>query len=123
MKLRTTLALLVVAAALGVFIFALDRCSQSTRDRQERATHLGRANRKDIRGITIQNGEETIRLKADGDDWKMIAPWNDDADIGVARARKRWRRSGSPVITSRLASSAAAIAGGGAVEKMNVRAR
>jgi hypothetical protein len=83
MKLRTTLALLVVAAALGVFIFALDRCSQSTRDRQERATHLGRANRKDVSGITIQNGEETIRLKADGDDWKMIAPWNDDADIGI----------------------------------------
>jgi hypothetical protein len=83
MKLRTTLVLLIVASALGVFIFALDRCSQSTRDRQERAAHIGRANRRDIRGITIQNGEETIRLKADGDDWKMIAPWNDDADIGV----------------------------------------
>jgi uncharacterized protein DUF4340 len=84
MKLRTTLALLVVAAALGGFIFGLDRCSQSTRDRQERAAHIGRANRKDIRGLTIQNGEETIRLKADGDDWKMIAPWKDDADVGVA---------------------------------------
>jgi hypothetical protein len=83
MKLRTTLALLVVAAALGGFIFGLDRCSQSTRDRQERAAHIGRANRKDIRGLTIQNGEETIRLKADGDDWKMIAPWKDDADVGV----------------------------------------
>jgi uncharacterized protein DUF4340 len=83
MKLRTTLALLAFAAALAGAIFGLDRCSQSTRERQERAAHIGRVNRKDIRGFTIQNGEETIRLKADGDDWKMLAPWKDDADISV----------------------------------------
>jgi len=83
MKLRTTLALLAVAIALGGFIFGLDRCSQSTRERQERAAHIGQANQKDIRGFTIQNGEETIRLRANGDDWKMVAPWKDDADISV----------------------------------------
>jgi hypothetical protein len=83
MRLRNTLALLVVAAALGGFIFGLERCSQSTRERQERAAHIGRVNRKDIQGFTIKNGDETIRLKADGDDWKMIAPWKDDADAGV----------------------------------------
>jgi Domain of unknown function (DUF4340) len=83
MKLRTTLALLAVAIALGGFIFGLDRCSQSTRERQERAAHIGQANQNDIRGFTIQNGEETVRLRADGDDWKMVAPWKDDADISV----------------------------------------
>jgi hypothetical protein len=83
MKLRTTLALLAVAIALGGFIFGLDRCSQSTRQRQERAAHIGQANQRDIRGFTIHNGEETIRLRADGDDWKMVAPWKDDADISV----------------------------------------
>ena len=83
MKLRTTLALLVVAIALGGFIFGLDRCSQSTRDRRERATRIGKVNRKDIQGFKIQNGDELIRVKADGDDWKMTAPWKDDADIGV----------------------------------------
>src|SRR5215831_8876675 len=83
MKLRSTLALLAVALALGGFIFGLDRCSQSTRERRERAAHIGEANQKDIRGFTIQNGEETIRIRADGDDWKMVAPWKDDADISV----------------------------------------
>jgi len=83
MKLWTTLALLAVAMALGAFIFGLDRCSQSTRERQERATHLGQANQKDIRGFTIQNGEETIRVRTEGDEWKMDTPWKDDADIGV----------------------------------------
>jgi hypothetical protein len=61
----------------------LDRCSQSTRDRKERATRIGQVNRKDIEGFKIQNGDELIRVKADGDDWKMISPWKDDADIGV----------------------------------------
>src|SRR5215467_7110168 len=83
MKLRTTLTLLAVALTLGGFIFGLDRCSQSTRERLERATHVGQVNQKDIRGFTIQNGEETIRVRADGDDWKMVAPWKDDADISV----------------------------------------
>ena len=83
MKLRTTLALLGVAIALGGVIFGLDRCSQSTRERQHRTAYLGQVNQRDIRGFTIQNENELIRVKADGDDWKMIAPWRDDADITV----------------------------------------
>jgi hypothetical protein len=83
MKLRTTLALLAVAIALGGVIFALDRCSQSTRERQHRSAYLGQVNQRDIRGFTIQNENELIRVKADGDDWKMIAPWKDDADVTV----------------------------------------
>ena len=83
MKLRTTLALLAIAVALGAVIFGLDRCSQSTRERQHRAAYLGQINQSDIRGFTIQNENEIIRVKADGDDWKMIAPWQDDADVSV----------------------------------------
>ena len=83
MKLRTTLALLAIAVALGGVIFGLDRCSQSTRERQHRAAYLGQINQSDIRGFTIQNENELIRVKADGDDWKMIAPWQDDADVSV----------------------------------------
>jgi hypothetical protein len=83
MKLRTTLALLAVAVALGGVIFGLDRCSQSTRERQHRSAYLGQVNQRDVRGFTIQNENELIRVKADGDDWKMIAPWRDDADVSV----------------------------------------
>jgi hypothetical protein len=83
MKLRNTLALLIFALVLGGFVFGLDRCSQSSRERSERSAHIARANPKDIQGFTIQNGDETIRVQADGDDWKMLDPWKDDADISV----------------------------------------
>ena len=83
MKLRNTLALLVIAVALGGLIFGLDRYSQSTRQRRERAAHLGPVDQRNIQGFTVQNGDELIRVQAEGDDWKMVAPWTDAADIGL----------------------------------------
>jgi Domain of unknown function (DUF4340) len=83
MKARTTLLLLIIAVALGAFIFALDRWSQSTRERRERAALVISVTRANIQGFTIRDGEDLIRVKAEGDAWKMIAPWQDDADAGV----------------------------------------
>ncbi len=83
MKPRTTLVLLVVAIALGGFIFGLDRCSQNTRDRRERTAHVVEVNRTDIDGITIHNGSGVIKVKTENDNWKMVAPWQDDADAGI----------------------------------------
>jgi len=83
MKLRATLVLLIIAVALGAFIFGLDRWSQSTRERRERAAHVVSVTRANIQGFTIRDGDELIRVKAEGDTWKMIAPWQDDADAGV----------------------------------------
>jgi hypothetical protein len=83
LKPRTTLILLAVAIALAVFVFGLDRFSQNTRDRRERAAHVVEINRTDVDGITIQNGAALIKLKAQGDNWKMVAPWQDDADTEV----------------------------------------
>jgi hypothetical protein len=83
MKLRTTLVLLIIAVALGAFIFGLDRWSRSTRERGERATHVVSVARANIQGFTIRDGDELIRVRAEGDAWKMIAPWQDDADAGV----------------------------------------
>ncbi len=83
MKLRTTVVLLIIAVALGAFIFGLDRWSQSTRERRERAAHVVRVPRANIQGFTIRNGDELIKIRAEGDAWKMIAPWQDDADAGV----------------------------------------
>ena len=83
MKVRTTLLLLIIAVALGAFIFGLDRWSQSTRERRERAAHVVSVTRANIQGFTIHDGEDLIRVKAEGDAWKMIAPWQDDADTGV----------------------------------------
>jgi hypothetical protein len=83
MKPRTTVVLLAIAIAFGAFIFGLDRLSQSSRDRRERAAHVVEVNRTNIEGFTIHNGDAMIKIKADGDAWKMIAPWQDDADTGV----------------------------------------
>ena len=83
MKLRTTLVLLIIALAMGAFIFGLDRWSQSTRERRERAAHVVSVTRANIEGFTIRDGDELIRVKAEGDAWKMIAPRQDDADAGV----------------------------------------
>jgi Domain of unknown function (DUF4340) len=83
MKPRATLVLLGIAIALAGFIFGLDRCSQNTRDRRERAAHVVEVNRTAIEGFTIRNGNGLIKVKVDGDAWKMVAPWQDDADTGV----------------------------------------
>ena len=83
MKARTTLVLLAIAIVLAAFIFSLDRFSQNTRDRGERAAHVVEVNRTKIEGITIHNGEGVIKVKAEGDAWRMVAPWQDDADAGV----------------------------------------
>src|ERR1700722_15780680 len=83
MKPTNTLILLGIALALAGFIFGLDRWSQNTRDRRERAAHVVEINRTDVEGITIHNGDGLIKIKAEGDAWKMVAPWQDDADSGV----------------------------------------
>ena len=83
MKPKTTLVLLGMAIALAGFIFGLDRCSQNTRDRRERAAHVIEVNRTAIEGFTIHNGNGLVKIKADGDAWKMVAPWQDDADAAV----------------------------------------
>ncbi|MBV8377227.1 MAG: DUF4340 domain-containing protein [Verrucomicrobia bacterium] len=83
MKPRTTLLLLAIAILLGCFIFALDRFSQNKRERQERSAHVVEINRNDVEGITIHNGDVLIKVKAEDDGWKMVAPWQDDADSGL----------------------------------------
>jgi hypothetical protein len=83
MKPKTTLVLLAVAIALAAFIFGLDRFSQGTRDRRERAAHVVEVKRTAIEGITIHNGDKLIKVKAEGNAWKMVAPWQDDADADI----------------------------------------
>ena len=63
--------------------FLFDRFSQNTRDRRERAAHVVEVNRTDVEGVTIHNGNGLIKVKAEEDAWKMVAPWQDDADSGV----------------------------------------
>jgi hypothetical protein len=83
MKPGTTFILLAVAVLLGMSIFELDRCSQSTREIRALASRVFEVTRTDVQGFTIQNGDSSIRIKAAGDGWKMVTPWDDYADTGV----------------------------------------
>jgi Domain of unknown function (DUF4340) len=83
MKLRTTIFLLAIALALAGLIFFLDRSVPSPRELNERSTRLLAVDPNQVRGFTIHNGEQLIKARNDGDDWKLVAPWNDAADISV----------------------------------------
>ncbi len=83
MKLRTTFFLLAIALVLAGLIFFLDRSVQSPRELNERSARLLAVDPNQVRGFTIHNGEQLIKARNDGDDWKLVAPWNDAADISV----------------------------------------
>ena len=83
MKLRTTFFLLAIALVLAGLIFFLDRSVQSPRELNERSARLLAVDPNQVRGFTIHNGEQLITARNDGNDWKLVAPWNDAADISV----------------------------------------
>jgi hypothetical protein len=83
MKLRTTFFLLTIALGLAALILFLNRTATSPRELNERSARLLPIDPNDVRGFTIRNGDEFIKAKNDGDYWKLVAPWNDAADISV----------------------------------------
>lgn len=83
MKLRTTFFLLAIALVLAGLIFFLDRSVQSPRELNARSARLLAVDPNEVRGFTIHNDEQLIKAKNERDDWKLVAPWNDAADISV----------------------------------------
>ena len=83
MKLRTTLALLVIAIGLGLFVWILDRRSLGTREREARRAYLVDLDRNDVTQLEIENGDTKTRLMKTSDGWKLSAPVVDRADPKV----------------------------------------
>jgi hypothetical protein len=81
MKLRTTLALLVIAIGLGLFIWVLDRRSPSTR--QNRSGYVVDLDRNDVTRLQITNESANTVLNKTAAGWQIIAPVNDRADARV----------------------------------------
>src|SRR5258708_1844459 len=81
MSLRTTLALLIIAVGLGLFIWILDRRSPSTRER--RTGYVVDLDRKDVTGVEITNESDHTVLNKTAAGWQIIAPVNDRADARV----------------------------------------
>jgi hypothetical protein len=83
MKLRTTLALLVIAVALGIFVWILDRKTPGTRERLARRAYVVDFDRNDVTRLEIENGDTKIKLAKTASGWNLTAPVADRADQKV----------------------------------------
>ena len=83
MKISTTLALLVIAIGLAVFVWILDRRSPGNRERLAHNAYLVDLDRNDVTQLEIENGDTKTRLLKTNDGWRLTAPVVDRADSKV----------------------------------------
>jgi hypothetical protein len=83
MKISTTLALLVIAIGLAIFVWILDRRSPGNRERLAHNAYLVDLDRNDVTQLEIENGDTKTRLLKTNDGWRLTAPVADRADSKV----------------------------------------
>jgi hypothetical protein len=81
MNLRTTVALLIIALGLGLFIWILDRRSPTTRE--NRTGYVVDIDRNEVTRLQITNESANTILNKTAAGWQIIAPVNDRADAQV----------------------------------------
>ncbi len=81
MNLRTTVALLIIALGLGLFIWILDRRSPTTRE--NRTGYVVDLDRNQVTNLQITNESANTILNKTAAGWQIIAPVNDRADAQV----------------------------------------
>src|SRR6185312_14100883 len=75
MRWQTTAALAVLLAILGGFYYVYE--IRLGPGREEAAARKGRvftAETKDVTGVELRRGGETVTLKREGEVWQMLAP-------------------------------------------------
>ncbi|MCB1097660.1 MAG: DUF4340 domain-containing protein [Verrucomicrobiae bacterium] len=84
MRARTTLILLALAAAVGAYIWLVERFDQSTSEREMSAHLVLTVDQTKVDTITIKRANDSIVLvqRADGH-WHLTAPLEDRADEGA----------------------------------------
>ncbi len=80
MRTRTTLILLAIVLAIGLFIKFFESKRPNTEESARRAKNVVNFERDKIEGIAIQNGDERIALKRTDKKWQMESPVKDSAD-------------------------------------------
>jgi Domain of unknown function (DUF4340) len=83
MKTRTTLILLAVAIAVGVYIKFFETKGPNTEEAKRLAGNVVNFERDALEGIVIQNGDDRVELKKQGQKWRLEAPFKDQADRGA----------------------------------------
>jgi hypothetical protein len=83
MKTRTTLILLILAVALGVWIKYFESKKPNTAEAQREAGNVLNFDREKLEGITIQNGDDRIELHRQKGKWRLTVPVQDQADAAA----------------------------------------
>jgi len=83
MKTKTTLLLLAIVAALGVYIKFYESKRPNTIEAERQAKNIVNFEREKIDGILIQNGDDKIELRRRDRKWRIETPVKDQADGGA----------------------------------------
>ena len=83
MKTKTTLILLAVVVALGLYIKFYESKRPNTAEARRQAQNVVNFERENLEGIVIQNGDDKIELKRLEGKWRIEAPFKDQADSGA----------------------------------------
>jgi hypothetical protein len=80
MKWKTTIILLAVAVALGVYIKFFESKQPGTQEAKRQAQNVLNFDRAKIDGIVIQNGDDKIDMRRHDNKWRLESPIKDQAD-------------------------------------------
>jgi Domain of unknown function (DUF4340) len=107
MKTRTTLILLLLAIALGVWIKFFESKKPNTTEGRREAGNVVNFDREKLEGIAIQNGDDRIELRRQNGKWRLTAPVKDQADNAVVdnliSDLENWRKEGT-ILAKEVAS-------------------
>ncbi len=80
MRSKTTLILLAIAIAVGVYVKYFESKRPDTKEAMQRAQNVVNFEREKISGISIHNGDDKIDIKKIDNKWRLEAPIKDQAD-------------------------------------------
>jgi hypothetical protein len=83
MKTKTTLILLGLVLALGLFIRFYESKGPNTEEKKRRSQNVINIERDSLEGIVILNGDDKIELRKQDQKWRIEAPFKDQADRGI----------------------------------------
>lgn len=83
MKTKTTLLLLAVVVALGLYIKFYESKRPNTVEARRQAQNVVNFDREKLEGIVIENGDDKIELRRQDRKWRLEAPFKDQADSGA----------------------------------------
>ena len=83
MKTKTTLILLAVVLAVGLYIKFYESKGPNTEEAKRQAQNVINFERDALEGIVILNGDDKIELRKQDQKWRIEAPFKDQADRGI----------------------------------------